>query len=85
MIPWSLLAEKVRSAADRTHLTYDGKRFSPHVTLARIQGPADVSEVARRYADTVFSESVVDSVRLMRSVLSPSGAKHTVVERIPLL
>lgn len=79
------LAEKVRSAVERTHLDFDGKRFSPHVTLGRIQGTADVGAVAERYTDTVFSESEVDSVRLMRSVLQPSGAKHTVVERIPLL
>ena len=81
----SVLAEKVRRAADRTHLDYDGKRFSPHVTVARVQGPADVKEVADRYSDTVFAETEVDTVRLMRSVLLPSGARHTVVESIPLL
>ena len=79
------LADKVRSAVERTHLDFDGKRFSPHVTIARVQGNADIGGIGERYDDTVFSESEVDSVRLMRSVLSPSGAKHTVVERIPLL
>ena len=78
------LAELVRGAVSRTRLRQDGKPFSPHVTIARVQGPADISYVAGPFGDTVFSEYTVDSVRLMRSVLGPNGAKHTELACIDL-
>ena len=81
----ALLADRVRGAVAKSRLRQDDKPFSPHVTVGRVQGPADVSEAERRYRGTVFSEFTVGSVRLMRSVLAPSGAKHTVVEDIALL
>ena len=81
----ALLADRVREAVRKSRLRQDDKPFSPHVTVGRVQGPADVSETERKYRDTVFSEFTVGSVRLMRSVLGPSGAKHTVVEDIALL
>ncbi len=78
------LAEAVRAAIGKSRLRQDDKPFSPHVTVARVQGPADIGAVAGRHSDTVFSRYTVDSVKLMRSVLGPSGAKHTVAERFPL-
>lgn len=81
----ALLAGRVRDAVRKSRLKQDDKPFSPHVTIGRVQGPADVSELEKRYRDKVFSEFRVDSVRLMSSVLGPSGAKHTLVERIVLL
>jgi 2'-5' RNA ligase len=81
----ALLADRVRGAVAKSRLRQDDKPFSPHVTVGRVQGPADVSELERKYRDTVFSEFTVGSVRLMRSVLAPSGASHTVVEDIALL
>lgn len=78
------LAGAVRTAVKKCRLRQDDKPFSPHVTVARVQGPANIGSIAGRYADTVFSRFTVDSVKLMRSVLGPSGAKHTVVERFPL-
>ena len=81
----ALLAGRVRYAVRKSRLKQDDKPFSPHVTIGRVQGPVDVSELEKRYRDKVFSEFRVDSVRLMSSVLGPSGAKHTLVERIVLL
>ena len=81
----ALLADRVREAVRKSRLRQDDKPFSPHVTVGRVQGPADISEAERKYRGTVFSEFTVGSVRLMRSVLASSGAKHTVVEDIALL
>ncbi len=78
------LADAVRSAVRKARVGFDGKPFSPHVTVCRVQGPADVSRIAGRYADTEFSKFTVGSVHLMKSVLGPDGAKHSVVDTIPL-
>lgn len=78
------LSAKVCGAVDSQKLHRDGKRFSPHVTAGRIQGQAEIKEIVDGNAETVFSEFTVDSVRLMKSVLGPNGAKHTVLERFPL-
>jgi len=80
----ALLAERVRGAVDSAGLHQDGKPFSPHVTIARVQGPADVSDIAERYRGEVFAEYRIESVRLMGSVLGPSGAKHRVIETFVL-
>ena len=78
------LSEKVRAAVRNTKLIQDDKRFSPHVTIARLRDPTDLTEMAERYSSVIFSEYVVDSVRLMKSVLSPSGAKHSLLASFEL-
>ncbi len=55
------------------------------MTIGRVNGRADISDMVAVYRDTVFAEFEADSVRLMASELLPTGAKHTVVERFPLL
>lgn len=79
------IAAKVRKAAVDCGLDFDSKPFSPHVTIGRVSGRADIGRFVTDHRDTVFAEFEADSVRLMASELLPTGAKHTVVERFPLL
>ena len=79
------IAGKVRGAIADCGLDFDRKPFSAHVTIGRVSGHADVSNISDRYRNIVFAEFKADSVRLMASELLPTGAKHTVVERFPLL
>ena len=78
------ISAKVRKAAEDCRLDFDSKPFSPHVTIGRVNGRADITEYAGVYRYTMFAEFEADSVRLMASELLPTGAKHTVVERFPL-
>lgn len=57
-------------------------RFAPHLTLLRFTGSPGRLELS---PDALMSEAfVVDEIRLMRSVLLPSGARHDVVARFAL-
>jgi RNA 2',3'-cyclic 3'-phosphodiesterase len=65
------------------------KKFTGHVTLARIQGikrpQAEIlSKFALGLAESFFGEWVADKVELIRSELSSGGARYTTVAEFPL-
>ena len=68
----------------------DPRKFSPHVTIARIRDRA--SRVDRRKAaESLFSAKLdsalpipVERISLMRSVLLPSGPEYSALAEIPL-
>ena len=61
------------------------RRFKPHVTLGRIrEQPSGSIEALLDSLEIPEGRTVVDSVRVMRSKLSPGGAVHDVVQEIPL-
>jgi len=65
------------------------RKFSPHLTLARIRSPWDIRSLlqkAEEYAEGVknFGEIKVVSIELMQSELRPAGAKYYVLASMPL-
>lgn len=76
----------VQAALARVDLEGDGRAFRPHVTIGRIRrgtrvGPSLADALQRvRFAAT----SQVDSVSLVKSSLSSTGAIHEVVADCPL-
>ena len=66
----------------------DGRRFTPHLTVARIRGAA--ARAAGPRAAAVAAEAwrgadlfvPVESITLMRSLLSPQGARHQPLSRM---
>jgi len=50
--------------------------FVAHVTLARLQRPADLRRFVAAHADALFAQGVLDRVVLFRSTLGPHGAAH---------
>ena len=78
------LAEKVDSAVKDLKLKSDDKRFSPHITIGRVNGRADLDDLFSRYKGTAFCCFRCDHVDVMKSVLTPKGAIHSVVGRIEL-
>lgn len=57
-------------------------RFTPHLTLWRFTGaPGRLSLPEASLMESPFD---VSEIRLMRSVLLPSGARHDLVEAVPL-
>jgi 2'-5' RNA ligase len=62
------------------------RRFSPHLTLARVKFPGDFTRLwdyVRENPFPVFAFSVHEMV-LMRSILKPSGAEYHVIQKYPL-
>ncbi|MEW5802220.1 MAG: RNA 2',3'-cyclic phosphodiesterase [bacterium] len=63
------------------------KKFNPHLTLGRIrssEGAAALGEVLSTIPHPVFSRSIIQDIRLMKSDLRPTGAVYTELGRIPL-
>ena len=84
------LQEVVESAASPLGLPRDGRPFSPHLTLGRVRRGASGSTLFK-IGVSVESETLahtepwkVDSLHLVQSVLTPSGAEYTVLGSAPL-
>ncbi len=65
------------------------RKFSPHLTLARIRSPQGfrtLLDKAEEYAGRAkkFGETRIVSIELMLSELSPKGAKYYVLASMPL-
>ncbi len=66
------------------------RAFSPHLTVARLKGGAPAEELRRATAsldDAPLASGVsiaVDSVSLMRSILTPAGARYERLALLPL-
>lgn len=81
------LHEKVDQALLREGLPSDGRRFSPHITLARLQR-APEARVAAFVADNNLFRAppfAAESFTLFSSFLSSSGAIYTAEAEYPLL
>jgi 2'-5' RNA ligase len=61
----------------------DERKFHPHLTIARLRHPAGARDLANLHQATQFEPIAlkVNSVCLIRSELSSSGSRYTVVAR----
>ena len=63
----------------------DPKGFSPHITIARVRTPRNRAELVgciRRLADHPFGVVRAESLRLKRSVLTPSGPIYSTLREV---
>lgn len=69
------MATGARAAASRAGVAVDGQRFRPHVTLARIGRPTEVSSWVRLLDDYAGPSWTADRIALIASYLGegPSG------------
>jgi RNA 2',3'-cyclic 3'-phosphodiesterase len=84
--PLRHLQRKIESALQRLGLEADGRKFSPHVTLARLKrtprgAVADFLSDHALYASEPFA---VTRFVLFSSTLSPSGSKYAVEQEYAL-
>lgn len=81
------LAIGARTAANRAGVPVDGQRFRPHVTLARLGRPADVTRWVRLLDGYRGPSWTVDHVALVASYLGegPRGRpRYETLEQLPL-
>jgi RNA 2',3'-cyclic 3'-phosphodiesterase len=63
------------------------KPFHAHLTLGRLRNGTRIHALGRtieRTRTTRYGEAAIAEIRLMRSELSPNGARHTVLATVPL-
>jgi RNA 2',3'-cyclic 3'-phosphodiesterase len=79
------LAAAVTGALGPAGYEAEGRRFSPHLTVARLRVPADVATVvAAMGPDPVGPTWTVDEVTVYQSRLSPKGSSYSALARLPL-
>lgn len=74
------LADSVERELERLGFPVEARRFSGHVTLARIREPRGDPTIVRALeedANARFGTTRVERVVLMRSDVSPRGARYT--------
>jgi RNA 2',3'-cyclic 3'-phosphodiesterase len=83
--PLMALQRDTELALSRLGYPREQRSFRPHITVARLQGggrPADVQRLAG--INDYSSRVTVTSIDLMRSQLSPAGARYEVLMRAAL-
>ena len=78
------LADRVDSVIKGLKMKADDKRFSPHITVGRVTSRVDLKDLFARYEKTSFCSFTCGHVDVMKSVLTPKGAIHSIIERIEL-
>jgi 2'-5' RNA ligase len=82
------LHARLNRALARFGAKSEQKRYTPHVTLARVRGPVDTRELARRVesgGEFWFSVEPLDAITLFMSELSRGGPpQYTVLGRYDL-
>lgn len=81
--PLQILKKKIDQALFRAGVEPDARKFSPHITLARLKN-TPVQKIANFLAGNgLFSQAPfqVEDFKLYSSILSPKGAYHK-VERV---
>ena len=77
-------ADVVTGILDSSGLDYDRKRFSPHVTVGRVNGKADIGDMISSKKEKEFCRFTCTEIKVMGSELTPKGAIHTVLGRVSL-
>lgn len=70
------LARSVASACAELGFPMDDREYCPHVTMARIQGEADLVKLAQDAPAHVFSKSWVESLILYKSSVESDASEY---------
>ena len=86
--PLGALAAAVEDALAPLGFEREARAFAAHVTLARVREPRRAPALAAALgaaASRRFGRVTIDHLALMRSDLSPRGARYTPLSTVPLL
>lgn len=81
-----MLHARLETALARRTIPPEERPFSPHLTIGRARMPSGLSglqQAIARQAQKGFGDLSVSSISLMRSDLSPAGARHTELKAFP--
>lgn len=78
------LAGNVRSACARSGAEVEGGEYRPHLTLARLNRPIDVTRWLRIFELFESETWPVGSITLFQSHLGHGPARHQIIEEFPI-
>lgn len=76
----------IENQLEKTGFEKEQRKFSPHLTIARIKFPIDLSDLWEFIEHKPFTEQLfkVNEIVLMRSILKPTGAEYRQIQKYPL-
>lgn len=85
----SQLHDHVQTALERIGMKVEKKRFTPHLTLARLRSPARIDEIMEEAAqltanDRILASETIKSFELMSSILGQKGPTYAIMTKIQL-
>jgi 2'-5' RNA ligase len=81
------LQARVEAVLERFGFPLDERPFAAHLTLGRVRGPGHREQLVAALASTPaapLGEMLVERIELMRSDLSPGGARYSILQSCPL-
>ena len=78
------IADVIDETVRSMNLKCDDKKFSPHITVGRIDGRPDLKGFFKENEGKGFCSFRCSSVKVMKSELTPKGAIHSVIDSIEL-
>ncbi len=78
------MADRLGTNLRKARIGFDDKPFKSHITLGRCRDPVDLNGFFDEFGKREFLGFQCDRVCIMRSVLGPGGAKHTVLRTVEL-
>lgn len=81
------LYEAISSEMVKFGYKKEDRGFTPHVTIGRVKSNRNMGELLNRLEEfkvADFSDFEVQNIKLMKSELKPSGAKHYCLAEIPI-
>lgn len=84
---WQDIEQRLKGLGLEPAIEDERRGFKPHLTLCRIKSVAAgraVGEGAGHLTHNAAMDFNVDSIVLFKSVLSPAGARHEEIKRVPL-
>lgn len=85
--PLVRIAKHLERALQELGFERERRRFTPHLTVGRVKSRKDVeglTELLEAHGDERFGTQRVETLRLKRSELRPTGAVYHDVLRVPL-
>lgn len=71
--------QDIEKAMSTAGFKEEGRKFSPHLTIARVKDTRGIEQVIKEFAtfrDAIFGSIYIEEVLLMKSVLKPAGAEY---------
>jgi len=84
--PIRRVAEALQVGLESLGFPREDRPWKAHVTIARVKGHRDLDRARRlveAHASDAFGSHTVDTIHLKKSVLTPQGARYTVVDTVP--
>jgi 2'-5' RNA ligase len=81
------LAQKVQDSLSQCGFPREERPFSPHLTIGRLKNPRDAHPLSSALDEGVtrsFGSIPISAIHLMRSDLSPRGARYTILHSFSL-